>query len=166
MGAAAGSIEKLGVGDKAMIGKDASDAGKESTVISADIAKLSTLDPKSPLVQKLIADIGSKAGLVGRELGDIKDELGFIDHDKKDLAHDNGIIDAITHLQKGRMDSKATEHLIKLLQQDNQSKRETGKLRRDDLKSEPEYIRADAADIKINEQILSALGQNLYPPKP
>ncbi|HEY9790720.1 MAG TPA: hypothetical protein V6D22_10000 [Candidatus Obscuribacterales bacterium] len=167
MGTSAQQIADLGKGDPAVIGKDASDAGKEAAVIQGNLAKLGTLDPSSPLYKQLIKDIGSKAGLIQREFGDIKDEQGYIAHDAADTSKNNAVLDAIQKMQQhsGRMDWNTAESFIKTFQQDNQSKREIIGLRRDDLKSEPDYNTADRKDARLNAQILKGLDESPYPKK-
>jgi hypothetical protein len=166
MGTNAKQIADLGKGDPSVIGKDASDAGKEAAVIQGDLEKLATMDRSSPLYKQLVQDIGSKSGLIQRELGDIKDEQGYIAHDASDTGKNNAVLDAVRQLQNsGPMDWKTTESFIETFQQDNESKRQTVAARRDDLKAEPDYNDADRKDARLNAQIMRWLGESPYPNK-
>jgi hypothetical protein len=159
---AANDIQKLGVGDKSTVGKDASDAGKEASTLSTDVRMLQSLGAHCG-DSKYLTDIRSKAGLIGRELGDIKDEQSYIAHDRRDMASNDAVAATLDRLPtSGRLPWSQTQEFIKAFQQDNQTKRETIALRREDQKAEPEYNRADTNDVRINQQLLRSLDQKIY----
>jgi hypothetical protein len=159
---AATDIEKLGVGDKSIVGKDVTDAGKEASTLSSDVRMLQSIGPYCG-DSKYLVDIRSKAGLITRELGDIKDEQGYIAHDRRDMASNDAVAATLDRLPtSGHLPWAQTAELINVFQQDNQSKRETIGLRREDLKAEPAYNRADTTDIHLNQQLMRDLDKNIY----
>ncbi len=161
----AAELKRLDTGDKTVIGKDASDAGKEAANIRSDLARLASLTPGSPEYQLMVKDIHSKAGLIGRELGDIKDEKGYIAQDEKDIAQAQKMLATLGTLDPTKLAWKdRLAQIIQPLEQVNKTLAVRIALFRDDLKAEPGYIKADADDAELDRRILKSLGKDIYEP--